>query len=317
MLPKRVLRDENGAVLVLVTAMIIVLLGFASFAVDVGAAAVEKRKMQNAADAAALAGGMELPINSSLAQDRAVEYATKNGADSTQVVTSVSEDKSTITVSVGKEHDFRFARVLGFHKVDIKAKAKARVAPATGVLGCIPFVLKDQELEVGQEYKLKLFPPGGGEDNDGNPFVIYLGPGNFGCIDYNNTPEDDDLKDQNFLNNLKYGYPGLINVGDEFKPLTGNRSELTKEGVEYRISEGGDALVVYIPMVTGFPISGASDMFTVVGFAAFEINSSKPPGDGNQSEVHGWFKQYVLPADNDETLKEYGVLGVKLVDIDS
>jgi len=57
--PDRVLkklRDQQGAVLVLVTVAFIVLIAFAAFAIDVGHLYVVRNELQNAADAGALAG---------------------------------------------------------------------------------------------------------------------------------------------------------------------------------------------------------------------------------------------------------------------
>lgn len=52
--------EQRGAVLVLVTLLVIALLGFAALAVDIGHMAVVKNELQNAADAGALAGAAQL-----------------------------------------------------------------------------------------------------------------------------------------------------------------------------------------------------------------------------------------------------------------
>lgn len=54
------LRDQNGGVIVLVAVSMIVLLGFAALAVDVGHLVAARNELQNAADAGALAGAQVL-----------------------------------------------------------------------------------------------------------------------------------------------------------------------------------------------------------------------------------------------------------------
>ena len=64
-------RSEGGFAVALLALVLLVLLIFAAFVVDLGAAYVEKRDDQNAADAGALAGGVELAfvVGGSNAQD--------------------------------------------------------------------------------------------------------------------------------------------------------------------------------------------------------------------------------------------------------
>lgn len=56
----RVIKDQNGFALVLLGLTIVVLLGFAALAVDIGYLYAARNELQNAADAAALAGAREL-----------------------------------------------------------------------------------------------------------------------------------------------------------------------------------------------------------------------------------------------------------------
>ncbi len=53
-------KNEDGAVLVVVTVMMVLLIGFVALAIDVGYAFVAKNELQNAADASALAAAREL-----------------------------------------------------------------------------------------------------------------------------------------------------------------------------------------------------------------------------------------------------------------
>lgn len=66
--------SERGASLILVAASMMFVLGVAALAIDIGHAQTERLRLQNAADAAALAGSFEIPGDASTARDTAGEY---------------------------------------------------------------------------------------------------------------------------------------------------------------------------------------------------------------------------------------------------
>lgn len=101
--------DEKGAVVVLMAAFTVVIVGMAALVVDVGAIHDEKRQLQNGADSAALdlaqymgtncpAGAPACPPATLIA--RAQELADKNSRDGAAVVT-VTPDYPNKTVMVG------------------------------------------------------------------------------------------------------------------------------------------------------------------------------------------------------------------------
>lgn len=72
---------ERGATVVLFSLLLVLFLLFVAMVVDVGFLVMEKRKTQNALDAAALAGAQELPQDAAMAEAKAREYAELNGLD--------------------------------------------------------------------------------------------------------------------------------------------------------------------------------------------------------------------------------------------
>ena len=73
-------KKEDGEALVLFALLMVVLMGIAALVIDVGGGNVTKSKLQNAADAAALAGAQDLP-NASNAENTAKNNAELNGVD--------------------------------------------------------------------------------------------------------------------------------------------------------------------------------------------------------------------------------------------
>lgn len=71
--------DEHGQSLIFVIGLLVILLGFTALVVDVGNVYLQKAELQNAADAAALAGAQELPMSATTANSTAISYASKNG----------------------------------------------------------------------------------------------------------------------------------------------------------------------------------------------------------------------------------------------
>ena len=152
---RKIRREEAGQTLVLFVLALAVLLGFTAMSIDVGLILHERRQLQNAADAAALAGVQELPDSSPAAVAMAQQYAAANGVDLTdpdytfQATTPYDGDPGKIEVKVSRQVGFLFGRALGLDFATVPARA---VAHATS----------------GPNYAIFVgHPPGCGGDLDG------------------------------------------------------------------------------------------------------------------------------------------------------
>lgn len=124
---RKVESAPKGQVLVLVALSIFVLVGFTALAVDGGNLYATRRKMQNAADAGALAGARQLCFEAdksfgaveSVAQEYAINW---NLAEEAEVTVS---DVYTVTVVARTTADTFFAGVIGWQEVDVAASASA------------------------------------------------------------------------------------------------------------------------------------------------------------------------------------------------
>ncbi len=119
----RFAKDESGQVLVLFALLLTVIFGFTALAVDVGGMVVTKSQVQNAADAAALAGAQDL-----LTENNPAETATAYAASNEIMDTQVSYPKENqIKVLCSKEYNYKFGRVLPIdNPVQISASAIAQ-----------------------------------------------------------------------------------------------------------------------------------------------------------------------------------------------
>lgn len=123
---KGLYRKEEGQILIFTGIIMAVLMGFSAITIDVGMMAIEKSKLQNVADAAALAGAQELP-NAGNAKNAAVKYAKENGLVMTtdDVITPVDGDNKKIKVVAAKTVSHTMARMIGINETDVKAAAVA------------------------------------------------------------------------------------------------------------------------------------------------------------------------------------------------
>lgn len=127
---------ESGYVLVVLAAMLVILLGFAALAVDLGIMYGARTSAQRAADAAALAGAytfIESPFSTqpeSLAIARAQYIATKNtilGAPipNSEVAVTVNYPNRLVTVNLTHVIPTFFGRVLGWTSARVSVIAHA------------------------------------------------------------------------------------------------------------------------------------------------------------------------------------------------
>lgn len=259
---RQFLKDEKGATLVIFALIIFVLFGFTALVVDVGALYVERRNMVTAADAAALAGAMELALtkDESEALDVAKNYAEeKNLAESSDAVIVTIEGEKAVQVDVGINKNLIFAKLIGFSNANVGASATAIWGYPTGMSDLLPIFYEDLggNLPVGEEQVL-LAPK--------------LGPGNWGLLDVG--------KGKRSVNDVFKGEPSgeLVLVGEEFLAETETGlAQSSINAIEERMQRAKDpnsgvSMQGFIPIVKFVEdLSGKSDL-QIVGFAPFLIH---------------------------------------------
>jgi hypothetical protein len=158
------LHKERGQALVIMVFAILALLTVAGLAIDGGMAFLDRRRMQNAADAAALAGTRKLAeavCGEAGADDAAIHaevlnYAQLNGVTDTNLVSAWYVDKDIndigvvgagsipngalgVRALVGISHQTYFIRLLGMDEAGADAEATAVTGPPLLAGGLRPF----------------------------------------------------------------------------------------------------------------------------------------------------------------------------------
>ena len=215
----RKLKSRDGAVIVVVALMIVVIIGMAAFAIDIGMLLSARADAQRAADAAALAAAsayMDAPLadRQTLAEARGTDFATRNemlhdgiAAGEVQIV-MVTNTAATLRVRATVRRpavSTFFAGIWGKNTLPVAAAAEAEVRSALGADCLKPFALPDTDFPAtgeggkwgqpvkvwvvgGEEYVLVGFndnePPGLGNIE---PFISNK------CVDGQSAALEDEL----------------------------------------------------------------------------------------------------------------------------
>jgi Flp pilus assembly protein TadG len=159
--------NESGQSIVIIAVAMVAIISMAALVLDGGYAYLERRRVQNAADAAALAGARALikPESETTIRQAIDEYAMRNGITNPSVNIkayfvdasnnivpdaahqvgngAVPSTASGIVVQAGEQHATFFAQVIGFPTMNISAVAQAGLDPAGASNGAAPVAVKD------------------------------------------------------------------------------------------------------------------------------------------------------------------------------
>jgi Flp pilus assembly protein TadG len=213
----RIAVDERGAILPLLALVIVVLLAFAAFAVDLGAAWGERTQDQSAADAAVMAAALQYlhdegSPSSAETITIVMDYVSRNLADPPTLAewqscvdddkpdgsyVPLTDDQDPVNtydcISLRQESDAptrlrvriptravttSFASIVGIETIDVSASAIAEIAYSDSAR-ILPFSLP---LNPGTEECLGV-PPNGHNDGDVAPCADGSDSGNFGLLD--------------------------------------------------------------------------------------------------------------------------------------
>ncbi|MEH7381310.1 pilus assembly protein TadG-related protein [Bacillus sp. JJ1533] len=295
-------KKEDGATIVLIAIMMSVFLGLLALVADVGNLYLEKAKIQKVADAAALAGAGELPLNQTQAQMMATKTIELNKENPSDFSIFIQNNSTTIEVIANKEVQLFFARTLGFENPVIRADASVDLMPVTSGVGAVPLGVEySNSLQFGSEVKLKVAD------------ATY---GNFGALALTGPGA------KNYETDLENGYGFEIKVGDVLNTETGAMAGKTYTAVTKRIQACPNQTyldysddckrLILVPVFKPILIDNAKQVkqVEVVGFATFFIKNVT--STSSNAEVIGTFIQTTYPGSISSTQKSYGTYGYKL-----
>ena len=314
--------SERGVILIWVALFMLTMLSFISLGIDLAKLTTTRAQLQNAADAAALAGASAIdPQTGVLVQATAVARAQQTSAqnkafiDTPQPVVLDASDvtfptSSQVRVTVRREGANSivtyFGKALGITSLQMKASATAKVDTVGAVnCGILPLGASLNPGETFQTgcshiYALKL---GSGTGGNGNYSAIAFPQCNAGpCAGQPSTGAS------TYGCLLRQGYCCEIKKGEVVSTEPGNMAGPTNKAINDRfdadivkaenicysdyLAQGGNGQRVIIVPITTQPANGRSDV-TILDFASFFLRNR--PGSGNDCQINAEYVYTTVP----------------------
>ncbi|MDI7274619.1 MAG: pilus assembly protein TadG-related protein [Anaerolineae bacterium] len=251
---------EGGQTLVVAAVVLLGLVGFLAMVVDLGNVYAQRRRMQNAADAAALAAcrALALEEGEASAREAAGRYAQANGAASwsTAILTS------SVVVSVNEAFPTYFASVLGVPTFSVGAIAAAAYEPAGPWQGdLMPLAVHSDALKhLKQGDEIQIW--------DSEETVVgenVISDGQRGWLNFNGH----EVSDSELVGWITYGYDGQVEPNQWINGTPGTKTSAMHAMGDVRIRT-----TIYVPIYdttrAGQEGNGQLD-YRIVGVAAFDV----------------------------------------------
>lgn len=276
-------RRQSGQSLVLIALLLPALLAVLALAIDGGYAYAQRRQMQNAADAAAVAGARAYALQNDV-NTAVSRFTSTNNASSfswrqlsetrTDSLTGLSINLTNIEVTANVTYNTFFARIVGINEMTATATARARIQPVDGIGNLLPIIPYEQDFVFGQVYDMW--------DN------IQNAPGGFGWVNWDGGPPSTPVL-VNYISNPSSS--GVHNIGDWVDSMTGIKaSSQVRDALSYWLNRP-----VIVPMYDQVTGSGSNAQYRISGFAQFIMTGFDLTG--NPKNVRGRFAGLVTPGD--------------------
>lgn len=219
-------KNEKGSILVFSTVTMVVVLLFASLAIDVGCILTARNQLQSAVDASALSGSIGLIIDRPEAIHRAILMAGKNTVINQPVALGADQvsfpNSSQVRIEGNHNVNLFFSKIAGIHSVNISGVAVAELGTIIGTNGMRPWAIPDLGWPSGSPVVLKA---GDINADSANPSFYY-------CINFPPIGSGSPVTGASvYRDNIIYGSSCEISIGDVIQVEPGNMVGPTAQGV--------------------------------------------------------------------------------------
>ena len=269
---------ERGQLLVVFALALVGIIGTVGLVIDGGSTFVQRRDEQNVADAAAMAAGyayLEGTDFTVAAHNVAAANGYTDGASSTTVMVTESNDEITVTVT--RPHQNYFAGVLGFASWPVSTTATVASGIPNGASGAMPLIFNkkawDKSGNKDKDHPQAFDEPGTGNqdvpqtDQTFNWTVFCTANGN-PCNGDSSTVSDMIQGD---------GSEATVYLNDLIGPLNAGSHTTLFDDLANHVG-------------TPWPVAIVDDSGAMVGWAYFHITGSV---GGSTKQIQGWFDNKV------------------------
>jgi Flp pilus assembly protein TadG len=300
---------QAGQTLPLIVVFMVVVLGMAGLAIDLGDGYFQRQQVQDAADAAALAGAMEIPTGSW--QSAATTYAAKNDKPSDAVSASYN-GTDTVTVTVTRSVPTYLLSVFGKSSITVSATASAKIEALAQVSGHVsPYAVTQQVYANGTGTSLFLENQPGAYGTIDLPTTSNTTGGSCSGATNLGTPPNvkAELSDTLPAGQLVVGgclsvksgasqpsatvvdalAPGNDNIASDLQDIGNNVYKVIPQS--WDDASGLPPRLLYVPIVNTLP--SGNGQATITGFAWFYMTHTT--GSGKTLQINGQFVSLQLP----------------------
>ncbi|MFE4078431.1 pilus assembly protein TadG-related protein [Paenarthrobacter sp. YIM B13468] len=303
-------QGSRGAATIMVAGLMVVLLGFAALAVDVGALYAEKAQLQNGADAAALAIATDC-ANGSCGNSTTTgnDFANKNANDGQSGATVTFPAATTVRVVTNAKEggvnsfSLYFAQVMGFESTTVTATAEASWG-APSKASTLPWTISECV------FKKYLSPTQLASLNStgnftGDPIPTHV------LLRYDeNAPAYPGCAAQNGYDPGGFGW--LLTTSGCSTDISLNATVQGQTGNHFPNAAECNTVLAHImdqpalvPLFRTATGNGSNATYTLIGFAAFQVTGyqfsgtggvvdpAAPKCNGNCRGIQGFFDRFV------------------------
>jgi hypothetical protein len=320
MTPRSTYSKQDGQAIVLMVLALLVLLAMAALVLDAGSWYRTDRRLQQTADAAALAGVQELPGKPALAKVTAYDYAKKNGGD--VALGDIDVKGNTIKVTAQKDEEGFFSKVMGVDETHISASAKARIDSPRSVRYVAPMVVHcDHPLIRNCDGDNGAIAFGVPTALDYNKFGA---PGAFGMLnlgkhgadaDSSGTPGTSEQADW-----ITRGFDKYLNANEYYKSNPGAKfsSSEIKGALDGRTCDAADldCPALLFPVYETLEGTGESAKYYIIGWIGFRLTGWVQRG--HEATLIGYFTEFIangiLASSGPGIPPTFGVKSIELIE---
>jgi Flp pilus assembly protein TadG len=280
---RREARGERGQVLAIFALSLVAIVAMTGLVLDGGSTFVQRRDMQNTADAAALAAAYSYAMTGSTSgaasagQSTAASNGYVNGTSGVTVTISntAANPGWTFTATVSKPHGNSFSGLLGMPSWPVTTTASSEAGRPNAALGALPIIFNQQAFNnngSGPNNVMTYSEPDSGSND------IPWGSNKFNWTMYCNNCNADSSSVDALIN--QGGQATVVTLDDHISPLNAGSHATLYSDLSNWI--GGE-----------FPVPVVDDSGNMVGWAMFHLTGSV---GGSTKQISGYFVSPINPA---------------------